>query len=147
VILDCCHSGSGTRGDETVREFVLDPNDVPADLDAGILENPANLATELSALTECHGGRARGLQTAKGFATHGMKSHVLLAACSANEVAREGAQVSRHALGDQPTLDIPKEALIVRGRFTIALLELLENVSLNQITYDEVLTKILPIKG
>jgi hypothetical protein len=145
VILDCCHSGSGTRCDETVREFELDPNDVPDDLDADIVKDPANLAPEPEP-AECHGDRPRGLHPPNGFAVHGMKSHVLLAACSANEFAREGTH-NGHALGGQSTLDNPQEALPVRGRFTTALLELFENVPLNQITYAEVLTKIRPIEG
>jgi hypothetical protein len=121
-----------------VREFELDPNDVPDDLDADILNDPANLVPD---------DGARGLQTAHGFAVQGMNSHVLLAACSANEVAREGTQV-RHAAGGQPTLDDSKEASVtVRGRFTTALLELFENVSPSQITYADVLNRILPIDG
>ncbi|KAJ2919024.1 hypothetical protein MD484_g1468, partial [Candolleomyces efflorescens] len=139
VILDCCHSGSGTRGDETVREFVLDPNDVPAGLDAEILEDTVNQAAD-----ECHSVGTRGLQAAKGFGSHGMKSHVLLAACSANEVARESFQVTRSALAGQPTPNDPKEAM--RGRFTVALLEMLENTPWNQMTYAEVLNKIRFIK-
>ncbi|KAJ2926834.1 hypothetical protein H1R20_g10256, partial [Candolleomyces eurysporus] len=109
VILDCCHSGSGTRGDEetdgsTVRGCELSPNDVPDNLDERIRkENP-----EPKAPTES-GNRA--LRFPKGFAVKDMNSHVLLAACSANELAREDKKDQRSS-----------------GRFTSALLELFRTV-------------------
>ncbi|RXW20807.1 hypothetical protein EST38_g5035 [Candolleomyces aberdarensis] len=130
VIFDCCHSGSGTRGDETdnstVRGCKLSPNDVPDDLDAHIRKaNPEPEATAKSG--------TRGLRSATGFAVQGMNSHILLAACGAGEEAREDIKDHR----DQ----------IARGRFSSALLELFKTVAPNQITYTEVLAKILPIDG
>ncbi|KAJ2926774.1 hypothetical protein H1R20_g10309, partial [Candolleomyces eurysporus] len=134
VILDCCHSGSGTRGKETdnsiVRGCELSPNDVPDDLDAHIWKANPEPESEPTA-----NSATRGLVSARGFAVRGMKSHILLAACSANEDAREDFKA---AGGEAP---------IARGRFTTALLELFETVHPNQITYAEVLTKILPIDG
>ncbi|KAJ2926775.1 hypothetical protein H1R20_g10308, partial [Candolleomyces eurysporus] len=134
VILDCCHSGSGTRGKKTdsstVRGCGLIPNDVPDDLDAHIRK--ANPEPEPEPTAD---STARGLASATGFAVWGMRSHILLAACSANEEAREDF---RAASGQAP---------IARGRFTNALLELFKTVPPNQITYAEVLTKILPIEG
>ncbi|RXW20808.1 hypothetical protein EST38_g5036 [Candolleomyces aberdarensis] len=136
VILDCCHSGSGTRGDETdnstVRGCELSPNDVPDHLDADIRR--ANLVPEPEPGPTSNSA-ARGLVSARGFAVRGMKSHILLAACSANEEAREDFK---------PASGLPP---IARGRFTTALLELFQTVPPNQITYAEVLTKILPIDG
>ncbi|KAJ2922365.1 hypothetical protein H1R20_g14743, partial [Candolleomyces eurysporus] len=128
VILDCCHSGSGTRGEEetnkiTVRGCELSPNDVPDDLDEHIRKE--NL--EPNATAE-YG--TRGLSSAKGFAMKDMNSHILLAACSANELAREDNRA--------------KEA---HGRFTTALLELLRSVPLDQITYANFLSRMPRIDG
>ncbi|RXW22833.1 hypothetical protein EST38_g3034 [Candolleomyces aberdarensis] len=128
VILDCCHSGSGTRGDEetdkaTVRGCELRPNDVPEDLDEHICkENP-----EPEATTEAG---TRGLQFAKGFSMKDMNSHILLAACGAGELARED-----------------KGSEEAHGRFTAALLELLRTVAPDQITYADVLSKMRRIDG
>ncbi|RXW17707.1 hypothetical protein EST38_g8147 [Candolleomyces aberdarensis] len=124
VILDCCHSGSGTHGgsndESTVRGCQLDDDAIPDHLDRDILEDsPAD---------------TRGLSIAKGFAVKDMHSHILLAACSANELAREDA-VKRGQDSD------------ARGRFTFALLDLLRSVSPNQITYGDVLTRIPSING
>ena len=128
VIFDCCHSGSGTRGNDetdesTARSCELSPKDVPDGLDARIYkENPATEATTETV--------TRGLRFAKGFAMKDMNSHILLAACSANELARED-----------------KKAQEAHGRFTTALLELLRTVHPDQITYADVLSKIPRIDG
>jgi hypothetical protein len=120
VILDCCHSGSGTRGDDQTMETLargceIYPDDVPDDLDADICGNETS---------------TRGMRFAEGFAMKGMKSHVLLAACSANERALED-----------------KQSQEAHGRFTTALLGLFRTVSPNQMTYADVLTKISRIDG
>ncbi|RXW11756.1 hypothetical protein EST38_g14099 [Candolleomyces aberdarensis] len=124
VILDCCHSGSGTRGgsnDESiVRGCQLDDGAIPDHLDLDILKDSS--------------ADTRGLSIAKGFAVKDMRSHILLAACSANELAREDT-VKRGPDSD------------ARGRFTAALLTLLRSVSPNQITYSDVLTRIPSING
>ncbi|KAF6759910.1 caspase domain-containing protein [Ephemerocybe angulata] len=120
VILDCCHSGSGARGDEdettTVRGGELHPNDAPEGLDSHIVAGYKPPQPT---------GGTRGIKVAKGFANQDMNSHVLLAACSANELAKEDKK------DDRP-----------RGRFTGALLELFRNTSPDQITYFEVLTRM-----
>ncbi|RXW16207.1 hypothetical protein EST38_g9645, partial [Candolleomyces aberdarensis] len=124
VILDCCHSGSGTRGggetdETTVRGCELGPNDVPDDLDEHICKE--NLEPE--ATTE---SSTCGLRFAKGFAMKDMNSHILLAACGAGERAREDRG---------------------HGRFTDALLELLRTVPPDQITYADILLKMPRIDG
>jgi hypothetical protein len=135
VIFDCCHSGSGTRGDgETdesiVRACELSSNDDPDDLDARILkENSGEHPEPIDKATTETG--ARGLRLAKGFATKGMKSHVHLAACSAKEQALEDKETPQR----------------FRGRFTTALLELLGTVRPDQITYTDILFKIPRIDG
>lgn len=76
VIFDCCHSGSGTRGDSSVvstRGFDYEKQ-LPKDLDAKLLTGDGN---------------TRGVKLAAGFLNHGLESHVLFAACNSNEVARE----------------------------------------------------------
>jgi hypothetical protein len=70
----------------------------------------------------------RGVKVANGFAQRGIRSHVLLAACSANEKAREDAGVCR-------------------GRFTTALLKLLRSTGAEQLVYADVLCRIDPIIG
>jgi hypothetical protein len=129
VIFDCCHSGSGTRGGEeedgTIetleRGCEVSPDDVPEDLDADICEDyPENDSTTIS----------RGMCFAQGFAVEGMNSHVLLAACSANE----------RALEDNRSLE-------PHGRFTTALLRLFKEVPPDQMTYADVLKRISRIEG
>ncbi|KAH6887267.1 caspase domain-containing protein [Coprinopsis sp. MPI-PUGE-AT-0042] len=113
VIFDCCHSGSGTHGDDkdaTVRGAPLREEGIPHDNDP-----------EMQAGT-------RGVEVAKGFAHRGIRSHVFLAACSANELAREDANVGR-------------------GRFTVALLKLLRTTGVEQLVYADVLCRIDPIIG
>ena len=70
----------------------------------------------------------RGIKVANGFANRGIRSHVLLAACSASELAREDAGVCR-------------------GRFTVALLKLLRSTGAEQLVYADVLCRIDPIVG
>jgi hypothetical protein len=70
------------------------------------------------------------MRFAEGFAVKGMNSHVLLAACSAKERALED-----------------KKSLEAHGRFTTALLQLFKEISPDQMTYADVLTKIPRIDG
>ncbi|KAJ2915855.1 hypothetical protein MD484_g4547, partial [Candolleomyces efflorescens] len=123
VIFDCCHSGSGTRGDgqrgdTLVRGCTLRPDDVPKDLDAAICKDYPEAEF-----------KARGMRFAEGFSVQGMKSHILLAACSANELALEDKSPEAH------------------GRFTTALLRLFKEIGPDQMTYADVLSKISRIEG
>lgn len=104
VIFDCCHSASGTRVDSEAyahRTVHLD-SIIPADLDRDIW-----------------GGRAGKISP--GFAHHGLRSHVLLAACGEKELAYEYEG---------------------RGQFTTALLETLKSCAIDDITYTEILERI-----
>ncbi|KAL6306604.1 hypothetical protein BKA93DRAFT_148884 [Sparassis latifolia] len=77
VILDCCHSSSGTRGDNA--ECMVRGID--------ILDSPSpDLDRQIWGAT-VDGKRAS--QPAPGFARSGLRSHVLLAACGAGERAQE----------------------------------------------------------
>ncbi|KAJ2933868.1 hypothetical protein H1R20_g3229, partial [Candolleomyces eurysporus] len=74
VILDCCHSGSGTRSDSDTRvRGGLRVGAIPPNLDEDLFDND----------------NARGAGIRYKFRHHGLSSHVLLAACAPNEEARE----------------------------------------------------------
>lgn len=78
VILDCCHSGSGTRGEEgTVRRAPMDDRLRPLD------------SFLPGALTVAEATTPRGLDAGAGWyaGTHGR--HVLLAACRDDQTAEE----------------------------------------------------------
>ncbi|KAI9567999.1 caspase domain-containing protein [Boletus coccyginus] len=105
VIFDCCHSASGTRVHSEAgyvhRTVELD-HTIPDKLDQDIW-------------------RARSGKINPGFASHGLQSHVLLAACGENELAYE---YDGH------------------GQFTTALLETLKTWAIDDLTYNEVLEHI-----
>ncbi|KZV74056.1 hypothetical protein PENSPDRAFT_682237 [Peniophora sp. CONT] len=70
VILDCCHSGSGTRNSLRPRRIVMkDDYQIPCDLDQEITDGTAKKATS--------------------FFGSNMKSHVLLSACREGQLAYE----------------------------------------------------------
>ncbi|KZV62347.1 hypothetical protein PENSPDRAFT_642315 [Peniophora sp. CONT] len=78
VILDCCHSGSGTRVSEFTAErlergFVME-EPIPASLDEDLWSGVPD---------------ERAIAVAAGFAKAGSRSHVLLAACREIQVAHE----------------------------------------------------------
>ena len=135
VIFDCCHSGSGTRGDgdteeSIVRSCELSPDDYPDGLDADILKRNSGDHPEREAAMKP--GARGGLHWAKGFATKDTNSHVLLAACRATEQAREDKETPQR----------------FHGRFTTALLELLRGITQpDQFTYTDVLSKMPRIDG
>ena len=109
MILDCCHSGSGTRkgtADEiTVRGMTITESP-PSDIDHDLLT--AEPAT-------------RGSSTAAGFARKGLNSHVLLAACTQKEHAREQSG---------------------RGNFTKAILQTIEAIGADKLTYASLLERM-----
>ncbi|KAK0452948.1 caspase domain-containing protein [Desarmillaria tabescens] len=82
VILDCCHSGSGTRTNNndptsTVRGFQLPVTyTIPKDLLRGIKPDVPHRASVVT----------------KGFEKSGLSSHVLLSACKAEQSAWEKGQ-------------------------------------------------------
>ncbi|RXW18477.1 hypothetical protein EST38_g7375 [Candolleomyces aberdarensis] len=74
VILDCCHSGSGTRSDSDTRvRGGLRVEAIPPNLDQDLFGND----------------NTRGVGVRYKFRHHGLSSHVLLAACAPNEEAKE----------------------------------------------------------
>lgn len=119
LVLDCCQSGSGTRGGENendqstgVRGCGLRPYDIPEGLDQDILK--ANPQPKRPAARS----NTRDFELAKGFAVKDMHSHILLAACSGTELAREEDYGQYR-----------------RGPFTVALLELLKRVPPKPVRY------------
>ncbi|KIM23672.1 hypothetical protein M408DRAFT_250848 [Serendipita vermifera MAFF 305830] len=105
VILDCCHSGSGTRGthldtnDRTVRSIKIDE----------VIPNSRK--------------GTRGSNVARGFLHTGLRSHILLAACSEKEKAMEHNG---------------------RGVFTEALLEALIATG-GRVSYCDLLLRLQPL--
>ncbi|KAK0234519.1 caspase domain-containing protein [Armillaria nabsnona] len=76
VILDCCHSGSGTRTDDDDPTFAVRGIDLPETYTVAqdLLHDIAD---------------ARASVVAKGFEKSGLLSHVLLSACRAEQTAME----------------------------------------------------------
>ncbi|GAA2479127.1 caspase family protein [Terrabacter carboxydivorans] len=79
VVLDCCHSGGGTRADEVVRLAPPDPRPRPPSTYVG-----QDLAATVDVATQDGTGPVRG---AGRWTPPGR--HVLLAACRASEQAKE----------------------------------------------------------
>ncbi|KAH6911977.1 caspase domain-containing protein [Coprinopsis sp. MPI-PUGE-AT-0042] len=77
VILDCCHSGSGTRNAGTlVRSAPPSRKPIPANIDEDLFSGEAFSLT-------------RGAHVLPKFRHHGIESHILLAACKPEELAHE----------------------------------------------------------
>ncbi|KAK0486539.1 caspase domain-containing protein [Armillaria novae-zelandiae] len=77
VILDCCHSGSGTRADDDDPTFTVRGIDLP------------ETYTVSQDLLHDIEPDARASLVAKGFEKSGLLSHVLLSACQAEQTAME----------------------------------------------------------
>ena len=90
------------------------PNDVPFNLDQEIWSNGQH--------------ENRGTAIAPGFLHHGLRSHVLLAACGAKELARE-----RHG-------SLTKDQS--NGVFTAALLKTLYAVGAQNVTYANLFSRL-----
>ncbi|KAK7038276.1 caspase domain-containing protein, partial [Favolaschia claudopus] len=118
VILDCCHSASGTR-------TVTDPSILPLPRFVETsLPIPENLDEDI---VSDFGGRHSGVMLPTGTSHNFMDSHVLLAACRKEQRARECLA----ATGE------------VCGFFTNGLIKQLRRVGPNQITYTD-LIDLLP---
>jgi Caspase domain len=115
VIFDCCHSASGTRAvsaSNRIPRSAAIPNDVASDLDVDIWSN-----TQFE---------KSGVAIAPGFLHHGLKSHILLAACGRNELAYEEQG---------------------NGVFTNALLKLLSTIGAQNVTYANLLQRLPRLTG
>ena len=85
VILDCCHSGTGTRDELTVRGIPTDQRQRP--LNSFIM--PLDAANNLPISRDAEQNRAKYLIRPQG-------EHILFAACRDNEEAREDYMNNRH---------------------------------------------------
>jgi hypothetical protein len=117
LIMDCCYSGGIDRGDEgtdyVVRE-IFNPPQACAETDEEICNS---LLSDDASLTDRGGGHAHG------FSGKLEGSHVLLAACEANERAFESSQWPG-------------------GIFTHHLLEILKTEGVRTLTYTSLLHKL-----
>ncbi|KIM78109.1 hypothetical protein PILCRDRAFT_603746 [Piloderma croceum F 1598] len=107
VIFDCCHSGSGTRDDD--------------DNETRTVKLASNMPVNLDQKVWSDSGASRATEIAPGFARTGLRSHVLLAACSSTETAKETGG---------------------RGVFTKALLTLLRRHGVEKLRYSDVLQRM-----
>ena len=112
VILDCCHSGSGTRNYKDPTELArgIDIGNIPSDLDRDIW-----IDFESSKIS------GRGTEVNAGFTHGGLRSHVLLAACGSEESA-----IERNG----------------RGLFTQRLLDALMTFEIDKLTYAGLLQRM-----
>ncbi|MBI3823799.1 MAG: caspase family protein, partial [Planctomycetes bacterium] len=76
VVLDCCHSGSGTRGETEARQIPGDDRPRPADT---FLYTPAQAAAHMPAARDAAPGRLEWTGA----------RYVLLAACASDQTAKE----------------------------------------------------------
>ncbi|KAF5342788.1 hypothetical protein D9758_017116 [Tetrapyrgos nigripes] len=118
VILDSCHSSSGTRRNTVARGIKLEP---------GYKIHPSALSEEVdfSSLPEAGG---RSTKPAKGHEHDGLASHVLLAACSKNNVSYESDHNGKS-----------------RGHFTVGLTGILRDVWQDyekEVTYENLIRRI-----
>ena len=105
VIFDSCHSGSGTRSESDTRiRGGPHEGEIPANLDDDIVDSGT-----------------RGARVPDKFRHHGLRSHVLLAACAPHERAHETRS---------------------SGAFTGALLKALEGANTAELTYDGLIKRM-----
>lgn len=118
VIFDKCHAASGTRADENdpsllIRSLEIDESKNPL---------PPNLDEDV------WGSARRVIPRAAAPARHdqALGSHILLAACGADEYAKEQK---------------------CRGWFTKALLEVLYRVGAEKLTYSDLMKRLPDLPG
>lgn len=116
VILDCCHSASGTRG---AYHSDVDSEDTPRSVD--LLEDYSeSLERQLSNIGLDKLASASDIN----FAHSSMESHVLLAACRQSQKSYEGS---------------------TGGRFTAALLQVLYKEPLDRLRYSDIVSLMKPM--
>ncbi|CAE6382421.1 unnamed protein product [Rhizoctonia solani] len=122
VILDCCHSGSGTRGEVRSRNS-HDSNapPIPNELDARLR---GSLAVNYPSLVEKH--------TSGKLMAPSLETHILLAACQNDELAQEVS------INDQGS-----DQMSCSGVFTSILLSELRKCDLETTSYTTLLRNLL----
>ncbi|KAG7440958.1 uncharacterized protein BT62DRAFT_956397 [Guyanagaster necrorhizus] len=116
VILDCCHSGSGTRTGNLDPTFAVRGIELPETYTI-----PQGLLNGVEP-------NARESVVPKKYENRGLRSHMLLSACRRGQTARE--TVSGIEKGQQA------------GAFTTALLELLKKRGIDKLAYKDVITNL-----
>ncbi|KAF7356225.1 hypothetical protein MVEN_00953900 [Mycena venus] len=106
VILDCCHSGGMDRDVGKARTAASDSSSIPLDLDSRLWKDEKDTIPYL-------------------MWSKSSTPYVVLAACRADETARELKYQDGH-----------------RGRFTITLISLLRSGPIDSITYTELMSQI-----
>ena len=120
VILDCCHSGSGSRNLQ-VQVQVLDPSYKARGLDVELEDVPSDLDEDI-----WFDFVERGVEIPSGFVRKGLRSHVLLAACHSEKSAYERTS---------------------RGVFTVALIDTLADIGIDNLTYATLLDQMPPLSS
>ncbi|KAF8752570.1 Caspase domain [Rhizoctonia solani] len=117
LILDCCHSASGTRDEMDDARFIHKAYlpELPVSLDKAIIQDALS------------GSRDMVDPSSLRFSFESMDSHVLLAACGHGEVAFENK-------------------LEKRGYFSSALLELLRGAKIDSLTYRGCIQRLPPLR-
>ena len=111
VIFDCCHSGSLSRGNDGDSDVSVRGFELPEDAHISPYQDKPIVNSEIS----------RGTHIPDKFLKGGLSSHVLLAACSAREEAKESEG---------------------RGNFTKALLSTLSDVGADKVTYADLVHRL-----
>ncbi|GAB1527422.1 hypothetical protein RhiTH_011327 [Rhizoctonia solani] len=117
LVLDCCHSASGTRDEMDDARFIDKAYlpELPVSLDKAIIQDALS------------GSRDMVEPSSLRFSFESMDSHVLLAACGQGEVAFENK-------------------LEKRGYFSSALLELLRGAKIDSLTYRGCIQRLPPLR-
>ncbi|KAG7440921.1 uncharacterized protein BT62DRAFT_909433 [Guyanagaster necrorhizus] len=116
VILDCCHSASGTRTVNDDPTFAVRGIDLPKTyiISQGLLNGIEP--------------NARGNVVPETYENSGLRSHMLLSACKRGQTARETVNGVEKGQG--------------AGVFTTALLKLLKKRGIDKLTYKDVITDL-----
>ncbi|KAF9477983.1 hypothetical protein BDN70DRAFT_836903 [Pholiota conissans] len=122
VILDCCHSASGTRA--MVSHPYNRPSDVRVRAATPARPLPPYRLEEVPASHAKLDSWATPKLSLSSFAHHGLNSHVLIAACGMGEKAHEDG---------------------THGRFSAALLKLLKSPSFDDLRYSDIFKHLGPI--
>ena len=124
MVLDCCHSGSGTRSAKTGLQVDDDNRDT-----ARAAELHDDYAAVLEQQLRDTGVHELTSPVRDGFIHYAMRSHVLLSACKETEEAFE-----------TPVKDDPSTTK--RGRFSMALLKLFYEMPIDKLSYVDILNHI-----
>ncbi|KJA25049.1 hypothetical protein HYPSUDRAFT_65005 [Hypholoma sublateritium FD-334 SS-4] len=127
VVLDCCHSASGTRGARNIDETVLTTKPTPRSIRLPDHTYRDDFDQEIWGITP---ESVRGSSTIAKFANHGLGSHILLAASLPAELAYEAS------------VNSPDGKEVTRGRFSVALLNLLHAEPPSRLRYCDILHRL-----